>query len=85
MQPNENTFCVLTDSPFGKGTIARRDVSSEPQTNVRSGNQKWTSDPSDIWHMTRERAEEIASRLVYNNPRFCRSEKAIKRMTKQLT
>ncbi len=80
MQPSETTFCVLTDSRSDSEILARRCVLNDGRTTVRSGNQKWTADPNDIWHMRREDAEEIASNLRYNNPRICQSFKAIKRM-----
>jgi hypothetical protein len=75
-------FCVLTDSPYGNGTLARRDVSGDGPTNVRSGNEKWTADFFDAWLMDRTSAEEIAGNLAYNNPRFSSAEKAEKRMSK---
>lgn len=38
----------------------------------------WTHDnPEDIWSMDRNTAEEIARRLVYNQPQVVRLEKAI--------
>ena len=80
MKPSKETFCVLTDSRFTGGVLARRYVGGDSVTTVRSGNKKWTNDSGDIWHMTRADAEEIAARLVYNNPRICASFKAMAKM-----
>lgn len=77
----DGRYCVLTDSPFGNGVLARRCVLSDPPTNRRSGNAKWTDDFSEAWLMSRDQAEEIAGNLRYNNPRFSRATKAEKRMS----
>jgi hypothetical protein len=76
----EDKFCVLTDSPYGNGVLARRCVLFDPPTNVRSGNSKWTSNFSDAWLLSRVDAEEIAANLRYNNPRISSARKAKKRM-----
>tara|TARA_R110000796_G_scaffold135042_3_gene251176 strand:+ start:4775 stop:5011 length:237 start_codon:yes stop_codon:yes gene_type:complete len=72
-------FCVLQDGAGGT-TLARRNVSGDGPTNVRSGHQKWTDSFGDAWLMNKEQAEEIAGNLFYNNPRFSSAEKAQKRM-----
>jgi hypothetical protein len=44
----------------------------------------WTdNDPDSIWLMSRAKADDMLSRLQYNNPRVVREDKAIARITKQ--
>lgn len=46
---------------------------------VERGNDFWTTtNPDKIWKMTREEADEVASRLRLNQPRVVRFDKALK-------
>lgn len=77
----ERLYAVMTDNPrnFGKTRLARK----APVRSREAG--FWTEvRPDEVWLTDRKTAEEIVSRLVHNNPRVVRAEKAISIIQAQL-
>jgi len=67
-------YAIMTDShqPYDKTILARM----SPTRSKVSG--FWTDrDPEGVWLMKREEAEDVLSKLHWNNPRLVRAEKAI--------
>ena len=67
-------YAIMTDShqPYDKTILARM----SPTRSKISG--FWTDrEPEDGWLMKRDEAEDVLSKLHWNNPRLVRAEKAI--------
>ncbi|MBW3243451.1 hypothetical protein KUV57_12325 [Epibacterium sp. DP7N7-1] len=78
--PEQRRYAVMTDSSRigDNSALARR----APPCDRRSG--FWTDDdPSEVWIMDRQTAEEVFARISLNNPRIVRAEKAIARIEAQ--